>query len=69
MSRCFVVLTKKEQHYNGLFDSFIRKDDLTKQEFVNFLNSCKKEVSELRESVESFAMREFDARIIPKRGK
>ncbi|EUD63813.1 hypothetical protein C922_05806 [Plasmodium inui San Antonio 1] len=68
MSRYFDVLTKKEEHYNKLFNSFIMKDDLTKQEVVNFLNNCKKEVAELRKSLGTFAKKEFDARIIPKRG-
>ncbi|EUD66896.1 hypothetical protein C922_02480 [Plasmodium inui San Antonio 1] len=69
MSRCFDVLTKKEEHYNELFNNFIMKDDLTKQECVNFLNSCREKVAELRESLETFAKKEFDGRIIPKRGK
>ncbi|EUD64115.1 hypothetical protein C922_05506 [Plasmodium inui San Antonio 1] len=68
MSSCLDILTEREQHYSELFDAFIMKDDLTREEFVNFLNNCKMEVAEMRESLETFAKKEFDARIIPERG-
>ncbi|EUD67834.1 hypothetical protein C922_02023 [Plasmodium inui San Antonio 1] len=60
------VLTEREEHYNKLFYGFIMKDELTKQEFVNFLNNYKKEAAELREILETFAKKELGAEIIPR---
>ncbi|EUD64163.1 hypothetical protein C922_05455 [Plasmodium inui San Antonio 1] len=68
MCSCFDVLAKREEEYSKLFNGFIMKDELTKQELVNFLNNCKKEAAEFRESLETFAKKEFDGRIIPRRG-
>ncbi|EUD62521.1 hypothetical protein C922_05857 [Plasmodium inui San Antonio 1] len=65
MSRCFDVLAEREQEYSKLFNGFILKDELTKHEFMNFLNNCKKEAAEFRESLETFAKKEFEAEIIP----
>ncbi|EUD64261.1 hypothetical protein C922_05363, partial [Plasmodium inui San Antonio 1] len=55
-----------EEHYRKLFSGFIMKDGLTKQEFVNFLNSCREEAAELRETLQTLGKRELDAGMIPK---
>ncbi|EUD64208.1 hypothetical protein C922_05419 [Plasmodium inui San Antonio 1] len=65
MSRCFHVVAEREQEYSKLFNVFIIKDGMTKQEFVNFLEHCRKEAAEFRESLEALAKKEFEAEIIP----
>ncbi|EUD64276.1 hypothetical protein C922_05342 [Plasmodium inui San Antonio 1] len=65
MSKCFDVLKEKEHQYSNLFNGFIIKDGMTKQEFANFLENCNKEAAEFKESLETIAKKEFEARIIP----
>ncbi|EUD64490.1 hypothetical protein C922_05130 [Plasmodium inui San Antonio 1] len=67
MCSCFDVLAEREQEYSKLFNDFIMKDELTKHEFMNFLNNCKKEAAEFRESLENFAKKQFHGRIIPEK--
>ncbi|EUD64059.1 hypothetical protein C922_05556, partial [Plasmodium inui San Antonio 1] len=65
MSKCFDVLKEKEHQYSKLFNGFIIGDGMTKQEFANFLQNCNREAAEFKESLETIAKKEFEARIIP----
>ncbi|EUD64010.1 hypothetical protein C922_05605 [Plasmodium inui San Antonio 1] len=68
ISICFDVLKEKEEHYNRLFSSLILKGELTKEEFVNFLNNCRREAAELRETLQTLGKKELDEGMIPKEG-
>ncbi|CAG9473110.1 unnamed protein product [Plasmodium vivax] len=61
------ILTEREEYYIKLFYDLILKDHLTKEEFVDFLNKCKKEAAELRETLQTLGKGELDAEMVPKK--
>ncbi|GAB67535.1 hypothetical protein PCYB_121030 [Plasmodium cynomolgi strain B] len=61
------ILSEREEYYIKLFYGFIMKDQLSKEEFVNFLNNCKKETAELKETLITLGKGELDAEMIPKK--
>ncbi|EUD63833.1 hypothetical protein C922_05787 [Plasmodium inui San Antonio 1] len=68
LSKCFDILTRKEDKYKEFFISFIITDDLTKEELVKFFDHCKLKFVGLRQSLETLARKQLYRRMIPKRG-